>query len=417
MITRIREATAPDDDNAAAASVAPAAPKGPGKALRRRRSPWPTRIAVAVVVVVVGVLLAQSVKTKPIVVETVAVVKGPVRDEISSSTAGEVVAERTATIRAELSGRVMAVKHHRGERVKKGDVVVALDAADLEARVRQAEATVVVERAQVAQSEAAADAATRTAAREQSLAASGAEPAKAAEDATAQARQAVAALQAAKSQVEQSLAALQVARVARGNVELTAPFDGLIADVWFDPGDEVQMGARVFEVVDDSRLHVEATIDEADIGRVNVGQAAVLRLDALPDRPVAGSVTKLDPTVRKDEKGARTLRLEVEVADLPKAVAAGIRPGMSANVDVRVAEKADVLSLPTNVVVGRGTKRSVYLVDHGVARQHTIEIGLSSWERTEITSGLKEGDAVVANLNTKGLADGVPVVPAGGNTP
>ena len=75
------------------------------------------------------------------------------------------------------------------------------------------------------------------------------------------------------------------------------------------------------------------------------------------------------------------------------------------NVDVRVAEKQDVLSLPTNVIIGRGTKRSVYLIDQGVARERPIQIGMSSWERTEIAS--------VANLNAKGLADGVPVLPAG----
>jgi len=168
----------------------------------------------------------------------------------------------------------------------------------------------------------------------------------------------------------------------------------------------------VFELVDDARLHVEATIDEADIGRVKVGQPATLRLDALPDHPIAGVVSKLDPTVRKDEKGARTLRIEVEVADLARAVVAGVRPGMSANVDVRVAEKQDVLSLPTNVIIGRGTKRSVYLIDQGVARERSIQIGMSSWERTEVASGLAAGDRVVANLNAKGLADGVAVLPA-----
>ena len=100
------------------------------------------------------------------------------------------------------------------------------------------------------------------------------------------------------------------------------------------------------------------------------------------------------------------------MADLPRAVTAGVRPGMSANVDVRVAEKQNVLNLPTNVIIGRGTKRSVYVIDQAVARERPIQIGMSSWERTEIVSGLAEGDRVVANLNAKGLADGVAVQPA-----
>jgi RND family efflux transporter MFP subunit len=214
----------------------------------------------------------------------------------------------------------------------------------------------------------------------------------------------------------QSEAALQVAKVARSHAELTAPFDGLLAEVSVNVGDQLQLGASVFEVVDDSRLHVEATIDEADIGHVKVGQPATLRLDALPERPIAGMVSKLDPTVRKDEKGARTLRIEVEVADLQKAVASGLRPGMSTNVDIRVAEKQGVLSLPTNVIVGRGTKRSVFVVEDGVARSRSIQVGMSSWERTEVISGLTDGDRVVANLNAKDLSDGVPVAPSGERT-
>jgi HlyD family secretion protein len=182
--------------------------------------------------------------------------------------------------------------------------------------------------------------------------------------------------------------------------------------VFVDPGDELQPGADVFELIDDSRLHVEATLDEADIGRARVGQPASLRLDALPGRPIAGVVSKLDPTVRKDEKGARTLRIEVEVSDLPKAVSAGVRPGMSANVDVTVAEKQNVLSLPTNVIIGRGTKRSVYLIENGIVHERPIQVGIASWERTEITGGLRDGDRVAANLNAKGLADGVPVLTA-----
>jgi len=402
------------ESNAATVSPIDAPPRlAPGRTLRRRRARWPMRIGILLAVLVAGVLLARGTRKKPLAVEAAAVERGMVRDEISSSAAGEVMAERRATVRAELSGRVLAVKHRRGERVRRGEVIVSLDAADLEARSRQAQATLAAQRAQLAQAEAHAEAALRTAERERRLAEHGAETAKVAEDATAQAREAQAAVGVARGQLAQSEAALQVARVARLHADLTAAFDGLLAEVLVDPGDEVQVGASVFELIDDTRLHVEATVDEADIGRVKVGQPATLRLDALPDHPIAGVVSKLDPTVRKDEKGARTLRLEVEVSDLPNAVAAGVRPGMSANVDVRVAEKQDVLSLPTNVIIGRGTKRSVYLIDQGIARERAIQIGMSSWERTEIASGLAQGDRVVANLNAKGLADGVPIQPSG----
>lgn len=376
---------------------------------QKRRSPWLVSIGVLLALGLVGVLLALGAKPKPIAVDTAAVERGAVKDEISSSTAGEVMPERKATVRAELVARVLAVKHQRGERVKSGEVIALLDTADLDARFRQSQATLDAQRAQVAQAEAHSEAAKRTADIAKRLAERGVQAPQTAQDAATQAREADAAVRAARATLAQSEAALQVARVARSHGAMTAPFDGLLAEVNVDPGEQAQAGAPIFEIIDDSRLHVEATVDEADIARVKVGQPAVLRLDALPDRPIAGTVSKLDPTVRMDAKGARTLRIEVEVSDLPRAREAGVRPGMSANVDVVVAEKQNVLNLPTNVIIGRGTKRSVFVIDNGVARERPIQIGISSWERTEILSGLGEGDRVVATLNVKGLVDGARV--------
>lgn len=379
------------------------------KPARRRLVRWITRLVVLAVLVGAGWFAKRALKPKPLAVDVAVVERGTVRDEVSSASAGEVMAAQKATVRAEISARIVAVNHRRGERVKRGDAVVTLDTRDLDARLKEALATIASQRAAVAQAAARADSARATAEREQRLADHGAEPVKAADDAAAQAREADAALATAKASVEQSQAAYQVAKVARTNAVLTAPFDGLLSDVFVEVGDQTVPGSNVFEIIDDSRLHVEATFDEADIARIKLGQSATLRLDALPGQPLSGVVSKLDPTVRTDAKGARTLRIEVEVADLKAALAAGVRPGMSANVDVRVAEKADVLSLPTSVIIGRGTKRAVDLIENGVIVERRIQVGISSWDRTEIVSGLRAGDRVVASLNVKGLGEGVRV--------
>jgi HlyD family secretion protein len=376
---------------------------------RKRRSRWPVRIAILAVVVGFFALAPRLFKKKPIAVEGVKVERATVRDEVSSASAGEVVAEKHATVRAELSGRVVAVRHKRGERVKRGEPVVQLDPADLAAKLQQAQAALDAQRAQAAQAQAHADQAARALQRARTLADRGAAAPSALDDAQAIEREAQAAAQAAKGLAAQAEATLRSARVMRGKADLLAPFDGLLVDVPPEAGDELAPNAPAFEIVDDSKLHVEAAIDEADVGRIKLGQPATLRLDALPGASLAGVVSAIGPTVRRDEKGARTVRLDVAVSDLPRAAAAGLRAGMSANVDVRVAEKANVPSLPTNVIVGRGAKRTVYRVDGPVAHVVPIEIGLSSWERSEILSGLKVGDQVIATLNAKELADGVPV--------
>jgi multidrug efflux pump subunit AcrA (membrane-fusion protein) len=145
------------------------------------------------------------------------------------------------------------------------------------------------------------------------------------------------------------------------------------------------------------------------VGKVKVDQPATLKLDALPGKPIAGRVSKIGPAVRKDLKGARTLPIEVEVADVKGATETGLRSGMSANVEIKVAEKADVVSLPTNVIVGRGAKRSVYRVENGIAKLREVEVGLSNWDRAEILSGVVLGDTIINTLNEKALEDGTPV--------
>jgi len=376
---------------------------------RRKRSKWPGRLVLLGLVAAGGAYLPRLMRKKPLAVSSVKVERATVRDEVSSSTAGEVVPERHATVRAELAARVTSVRHKRGDRVKAGEVIVTLDAGDLAARVLQAQATLASQEAQLAQARARKESAQRSADRAQRLAERGAGTTQLSEDAAAVVRESIEAVRAAEGMVAQSEASLKLARVSRSKAELTAPFDGLLVEVIPDPGEELSPAAPVFEIIDDARLHVDASIDEADVGRLKLGQAATLKLDALPDRPIAGTLQKIGPAVRKDVKGARTLPVEVQVNDVQAATALGVRSGMSANVDIRVAEKPDVVSLPTNVIIGRGAKRSVYRIEGGAAKLRPVEVGLSNWDRTEITGGLAVGDEVIATLNLKELEEGARV--------
>jgi HlyD family secretion protein len=306
------------------AIVAPLSPSDAGqlaaakRPLRKRRSPWPVRIGVILAVVACGLYLAWRAKKKPIAVETIMVERGAVVDEISSSSAGEVMATRTVVVRAELMGRVLTVRHKRGDRVKTGDIVVALDASDLSARLDQAEATLDTQRAQLGQSEVHAEAEANSAGRAQRLADHGAETTQVAENAAAEAREAKAAAKAARAQLDQGQAALRVARVARSHTNLAAPFDGFLADVFVNAGDEIQAGTNIFQVVDDSELHVEANIDEADIGRVKVGQPAALRLDALPDHPVPGWYRSSTPPFARTKRERELCASKSPLPTLPR---------------------------------------------------------------------------------------------------
>lgn len=376
-----------------------------------RRFAWIGRVVV-ILTLIVGVVVARRLwPERPLRIRAAAVSAGKVRDVVSSATAGEVAPENRATLRAELGGQIVAVSKRRGDRVSKSELVVRIDPTDLEVKLRQAQAAVSTAEAQVQQAAARVETIKRQSDRAQKLLAGGAGTAQVSEDAAAALLEASRALQTASSQREQAQAQLLAARVARSKVDLGAAFDGLLTDVYVQLGDSVAPGAPVLQIIDDSRLHVDATIDEADVARVRPGQSAELHLDALPERNIAGKVVRTDPSVKRDLKGARTLTVEVEVTDLGLARAAGLLPGMSANVEILVAEKSGVLTVASNHIVGRGLNRFVYaLVPEGRyhrVRKRPIEVGISNWERSEVVKGVVAGELVAASLNEKGLDDGV----------
>ncbi|MBL9007697.1 MAG: efflux RND transporter periplasmic adaptor subunit [Myxococcales bacterium] len=377
------------------------------------RSVRPLRLLVLLILVALG---AAAIKLWPRRTPSVRVVRaslGTVRDVVSSSSAGEVTPAMHATLRAEIGGRVLSVRSRKGSLVKRGDLVVQLDPADLDARLRQAHAALDAAAAQRAQADARLETLKRQAQRAQLLAQAGAGTVQISEDARSAVREGEIALRAADGQAAQARAAQQAAQVQRSRCDLSAPFDGVLTEVTAHPGDSLVPGAPVFQIVDDNRLHVDAFVDEADAIRVQVGQRAELHLDALPGRTIAGRVSQVDPVVKRDIKGARSLTVEVEVSDLPAARSAGLLPGMSANVEILVAEKQNVLWVPSNVIIGRGVSRHVYhLEPQGSAyrvRRQLVDIGLTNWDRTEIRAGLPVSALMVTSLNEKGLEDGATV--------
>jgi HlyD family secretion protein len=369
----------------------------------RRRRPY-LKLGIAIVLVV-GIGVAIQLRPRATLeVAVVRVARGAVRDVASSSTAGEVTPLSRALVRTEVPGRVLKRNFDRGQSVRRGDAVVALVATEFEVRVREARAALATAHVGITQADVNLKQAEDTYQRNLALTQRGALGTEQRDSAQSTRDGARAALAAARAKVAQAEAALQAARVTRDKVDLRAPFDGLLTDVAPYPGDELVIGAPVFEIIDAARLRVEATLDEADASRVRVGQPVEVTLDALPGKVFTGSVEQVGPALRRDPKGARVMPIRVAVQDGRE-----LRAGMGANVRVVVAERGDVLYVPSNAVVGRGITRSVFVVADGRARVRPLKVGLSDWERTEILEGVAEGERIITTLNLKGLADGVTV--------
>ena len=145
---------------------------------------------------------------------------------------------------------------------------------------------------------------------------------------------------------------------------------------------------------DMAEVFFEGRVDETDIGKIFVGQQARVKVDAFRDRPFPGKVLRIAP-LGEEEDNVIGFEVRVSIAD-PEQI---LRAQMSANAEIIVEEKEDVLLIPENAVIygkDRNTAAEVYdPTVESLKRRVTIEIGISDGTTTELVSGLSEGETVI----------------------
>jgi len=214
----------------------------------------------------------------------------------------------------------------------------------------------------------------------------------------------------AQSQVTSAQANLVTAQKNESNTVLTAPIAGTVAAVNGAVGQTVagggtsssstsassatgsSSGSSAFITLDDiSTLQVVAGFAEVDAVKVQNSQAATVTLNALPNQTVTGQVSNVDiqSTVVSN---VVTYDVTVTLTNPP----AGVKPGMTANVEVVVGSAANVLELPTADITTLGAQSTVTLQRDGKDVTQTVTTGLVGDEDTQITSGLTQGETVVA---------------------
>ena len=205
----------------------------------------------------------------------------------------------------------------------------------------------------------------------------------------------------AQAQVDQARAALEAAELRVADAILLAPFPGTVVLVGPQVGELVSMGMPIVILADLEHYYIDATIDETDIGRLQVGQDVAITLDASPDTALTGRVTHIDP-LGSVAQGVVTYGVEIEVTSEQGA----LRPNMTATVDIVVARKENALVVP-NRAVKRGTagKYQIEVVQEGQAETRAVTIGLSNETMTEIVAGVSEGEEVVVSTARANLVE------------
>lgn len=316
----------------------------------------------------------------------------------------------TVDVGTQVSGTIAELFADYNSQVTAGQVIARIDPALFEAKVAQTRGAYLQAQANLDKARVALADAERTLARNRALRADGTiaqselDTAQTARDTTQ------AEVAAAAGSVEQTRGSYAEARVNLAHTVITSPVNGTVIDRSVDVGQTVAASYQtptLFSIAQDlTRMEIEASVDEADIGSVREGQKAFFTVDAYPDRRFAGRVTQVrNAAVMVSNVVTYVAVVEVDNQELL------LKPGMTANVSFQVASREGALKVPAAALRFRppgqkaeknGSGSRVYVLgDNGTLRPVEVATGITSGSEVEVVSGgLGESDRVVLHEST-----------------
>ena len=305
---------------------------------------------------------------------------------------GGLKAVNSAIVKARVAAEVKTLTVREGDAVKAGQVIGRLDTSEFELRVRQAEQAAVSARTQL-------DIAKRALDNNRALVAQGFISPTGLETSVSNEAGAQASYQAA-------MAAAGLARKSRADALLVTPINGIVSQRLVQPGERVAVDAKLLEVVDLSRLELEAAVAPEDVGGVQVGQLARLSIDGLSE-PAIAKVARINPSTQ-----AGTRAVMVYLALEPQA---GLRQGLFGRGGIEVQRKTALL-VPLSAVRVDQAQPYVLAIVAGKIERRTVGLGLRGEARldgkldsaVEITAGVTEG-TLLLRATAGALRDGTAV--------
>ena len=371
------------------------------------------RIAwIAAAVIVVAGLAVWLTRARPVAVTVTTLGRGTVESIVANTRAGTVTACRRSKLSPAMGGQIERLPVAKGEQVRKGQVLLELWNEDLKAQLQLARDEARVAAAQQRSACLEAANAAREAARQRRLRKNDMVSVEQLDQAETRADTTAARCTAAKATTEESQSRVDVASANLERTILTAPFDGIVADIngeldeYVTPSPPGIPTLPVVDLIDNSCYYVEAPIDEVDAAKVRVGMPVRVTLDAFGKQVFAGTVSRIGAYVVELEKQARTVDVDVKFS--PGTDIRRLLAGYSADVEILLDKKADSVRVPTEAVMNGD---QVYVYDPATRRLKltTFKPGLSNWTWTQAVSGLEAGEVVVTSVDRKGIGNGVRV--------
>lgn len=398
---------------------------GNGSKKRRKRLIYGGIGLLLVLLIAGGLIAATHGGTKIDSSKLQKVEKGDLAKSVVAT--GKVTPITKVEVKSKASGIVKKLLVDAGDKVKKGQLLAQLDKVEIEAQVEQSRAAVESAEASLASSEADYERAKvdaegpdvpllkRSYDRAIGMAKEGVVSTSALEDAQknyelalnkqnvakAQATVLKAKIAQSRGQLGQDRANLKQLEEQLSYTDIQSPLDGVVLSRDVEMGDAVSsilvLGSSatlVMTLGDTSSVYVKGKVDESDIGKVYLGQPARIKVESFKDKTFNGVVTKISPMgVEKDNVTTFEVRVSINNPG------GELKAEMTANAEVILEEHKNVLQIPEGAIIyDKDKKASVEIPDPSAKegkKKIAVNIGISNGAKTELLSGLKEGDQVV----------------------
>ncbi|MCC7257775.1 MAG: efflux RND transporter periplasmic adaptor subunit [Gammaproteobacteria bacterium] len=393
------------------------------------RTPDPRHTATLLAAACAALLAGCASETPPPALETIPAARRDI--VVAVAAAGTIEPLLTVEIKSKASGEVLKAEGQTGQLVKAGTLLVQIDKRTPRNMLAQAEA------------EHEAAVARRSIARAQNERSRKLFEQRMINEVDFEKTQLDFAN--AGADVVRARVAVENARITLDDTDVRAPITGTIIEKLVETGQVISSpmkdfggGTSLLKMADLSTMQVRALVDETDVGKIEPGKPVMVRVTAYPNQPFPGTVDKIEPQAREDQS-VTTFAVLIRLPN-PDGL---LRPGMNADVEIRVAERRGVLAVPTGALrvpreiataaravgLDEATVRSqlgagltdgrsaaggagyayggrywAFVERDGQPVAVTVDTGLTDLEWSEILSGLAEGDAVVM-LPSSGLLE------------
>jgi len=331
------------------------------------------------------------------------VIKGDIVSMVTAT--GTVNAVTTVLVGTQVSGTVKEIYADFNTKVKKGQLIARIDPATFEAQVAQARANLLAARANLEKSEATLVDTKRTMERNRELLSKNLIAQSDLDTAETNYETSKAQVSVSKSQVAQTEAALRIAESNLGYTKIISPVDGVVISRNVDVGQTVAASFQtptLFTIAEDlTKMQIDASVDEADIGSIVSGQDVEFTVDSYPDITFHGNVSQVrNAPITVENVVTYDVVIKVDNPELK------LKPGMTANVSIILMKKSGVLKIPNAALrlnlserekgktMPKG--RGVWVLEKGKPQRVSISTGISDGSYTELVSGeISEGQEII----------------------